>query len=249
MINTLAGRRMAITGAGRGLGAALAIVAADRGARPLLLGRQPANLKATGDTIRKRTGIDAPTIACDLADRASAAAAASMIAATHADIDGIIHNGTMWLPGPLEQLDDAQMESCIASAAVGALVLTRRLLPLLKAKPRADIHTVVSTSGLPNVPLLGASVAFRAAKAAQDGFVQGLADELSGTTVRVSAVYPGNITDLSPLDAEWDAARGPDDPLTNREVVEAVLFTLALPANACVRSLVIERSRSELFRR
>lgn len=236
----LRGRKLAITGAGRGLGAALAIVAADRGARPILMARSQANLDGVAATIATRAGHRPATVLCDLADAASCATAADRILAVHPDLDGIVHNGTMWLAGDLDNVTDEAMVQCVSSAAIGSLVLTRRLLPLLRNRPRADIHTVVSTSGLAHVALHGASVAFRAAKAAQDGFVQGLAEELAGTNVRVTAVYPGNIRDVSPLEAAWEEPRGPRDKLTNREVVEAILFTLTLPANAAVRTLVIE---------
>lgn len=238
-------RKLAITGAGRGLGAALAIVAADKGVKPVLLGRNPENLAGVAETIERRTSARPDTIACDLADPASVASAADTLLQRHPDLDGIIHNGTMWLPGAFETLTDDQMAQTVASAVTGALILTRRLLPFLKTKMRADIHTVVSISGLPNVRLLGASVAFRSAKAAQDGFVQGLADELAGTTVRVSAVYPGIIEDISPLEPAWVAPRGPRDPLTNREVVDSILFTLAMPPNVSIRTLVIERADSD----
>ena len=242
----IAGRKYAITGAGRGLGAALALVMADAGAKPLLLGRRSEALAQTADTIRARTGQTVETLTCDLADAASCAAAGGRLAREHPDLDGLIHNGAMWLPGSMADISDEDIQACIASAAVGALILTRHLLPILRSRADADIHTVVSTSGLPNVPLLDASVAFRAAKSAQDGFVQGLADELKQTSVRVTAVYPGNIEDISPLDPAWTEPRQPDGPLTNREVVDAVLFTLNLSPNAAVRTLVIERHRSDV---
>lgn len=241
----IAGRKYAITGAGRGLGAALALVMADAGAKPLLLGRRSEALAKTADTIQARSGQTVETLICDLADAESCRAAGARLAGEHPDLDGLIHNGAMWLPGSMADIGDEDIQACIASAAVGALILTRHLLPALKARADADIHTVVSTSGLPNVPLLGGSVAFRAAKSAQDGFVQGLADELKQTRVRVTAVYPGNIEDISPLDPAWTEARQPDGPLTNREVVDAVLFTLNLSPNAAVRALVIEQHRSD----
>ena len=243
----LSDRKLAITGAGRGLGAALAIVAADRGAKPVLLGRDQSKLDAVATTIGGRTGHVPDRIVCDLANPSSAAAAAEALETRHPDLDGLVHNGAMWLPGALETLTDEAMAGCVGSAVTGALILTRRLLPVLKSRTRADIHTVVSTSGLAHVRLLGASVAFRAAKAAQDGFVQGLAEELIGTPVRVSAVYPGNIQDVSPLDPAWSTPRGPRDALTNREVVEAILFSLSLPPNASVRTLVIERADCDVY--
>ena len=241
----ISGRKYAITGAGRGLGAALAVVMADAGAKPLLLGRAHETLAKTADTIQARTGQKVETLTCDLADVASCGAAGRKLAQEHPDLDGLIHNGAMWLPGSMADISDEDIQACIATAAVGSLILTRHLLPTLRSRADADIHTVVSTSGLPNVPLLEASVAFRAAKSAQDGFVQGLADELKQTRVRVTAVYPGNIEDVSPLDPAWAEPRQPDGPLTNREVVDAVLFTLNLSPNAAVRTLVIEQHKSD----
>lgn len=243
----IAGRKFAITGASRGLGAALAIVMADVGAQPLLLARKREALSGTVDTIRTRTGQTVETLTCDLADVASCSAAGRKLAQAHPDLDGLIHNGAMWLPGSMAEANDADIQACISSAVIGAMILTRHVLPILSARPDADVHTVVSTSGLANVPLLGTSVAFRAAKAAQDGFVQGLADELKQTRVRVTAVYPGDFKDISPLEPAWVEPRQPDAPLTNREVVDAILFTLNLPPSTAIRTLVIEQQGTDML--
>lgn len=243
----ISGRKYAITGAGRGLGAALAFVMADAGARPVLLARMSEALARTADTIQARTGQTVETLTCDLADAASCAAAGRKLVQEHPDLDGLIHNGAMWLPGSMADISDADIQNCIASAAIGSLILTRHVLPILGARADADIHTVVSTSGLPNVPLLGASIVFRAAKSAQDGFVQGLADELKQTSIRVTAVYPGDFEDISPLEPAWTEPRDPDDQLTNREVVDAILFTLNLPPNAAVKALVIEQHKGDML--
>lgn len=236
----VSGKKFAITGASRGLGAALAIVMADAGAKLVLLGRDHNALTETANAIEKRAGQRVETLTCDLSDAASSATAGEALCVRHPDLDGLIHNGAMWLPGSLESTSDADIQACISSAAIGSLILTRHVLPTLSARPTADIHTVVSTSGLPNAPLSGTSIAFRAAKAAQDGLVHGLAEELKHTRIRVTAVYPGNFEDVSPLEPAWNEPRQPDGPLSNREVVESILFALNLPANATVRALVIE---------
>ena len=101
-------------------------------------------------------------------------------------------------------VSDIEMRECVASAAIGALVLTRHLLTVLSARPNgADIHTIVSTSGLINRPLDTVSVAFKTAKTAQAGFVDGLAEELADTKIRVTSVMPGNFEDVSPEDSNW----------------------------------------------
>jgi NAD(P)-dependent dehydrogenase (short-subunit alcohol dehydrogenase family) len=236
----ISGKKFAITGAGRGLGAALAIVMADAGARLVLLARDGNALTETANAIHKRTGQVAETLACDLSDAASCAEAGEALARRHPDLDGLVHNGAMWLPGSLATTSNADIQACISSAAIGSLILTRHVLPILSARPSADIHIVVSTSGLPNAPLSGTSIAFRAAKAAQDGLVQGLTEELKQTSIRVTAVYPGDFRNVSPLEPAWNDPGQRDGSLTSREVVDSILFALDLPPSATVRTLVIE---------
>jgi len=233
-------RKYAITGASRGLGAALAIVMADAGARLVLLARTKEALRDTAHAIRNRTGQDVETLSCDLADRESCTTAGGLLAQAHADLDGLIHNGAMWLPGSMSDISDVDIQSCIASAAIGSLILTRHLLPNLMARQHADIHTVVSTSGLQNRPLDGGSVAFHAAKSAQAGFVQGLSYELAKSRIRVTAMFPGDFVDISPNDAMWNEPRVYDQTLSTRAVVEAILFILNNPPMVAIKSLVIE---------
>jgi short-subunit dehydrogenase len=243
----ISGKKIAITGAGRGLGAALAIVAADRGAVPILLGRSPGALEEVAAAIAGRVGARPDAVVCDLADLGSVAGAADRLAQRHADLDILVNSGAQWASGAFETQSDEAIQAVVGSAVTGTMALTRRLLALLRARPQADIHTVVSMSGLQYARLRGSSLPFRAAKAAQDGFVQGLVEELQGTQVRVTSVYPGIIEDVSPLVPAWSAVRAPDAMLSHREVVEAILFTLEMPAHTSIRSLVIERSRSDFL--
>lgn len=236
----ISNRKFAITGASRGLGAALAVKMADAGAQLVLLARTIDALQGTMDAILERTGQQVSGIACDLANSESATAAGQKLASEHPDLDGIIHNGATWLSGPLSDMSDLDIQSCIGSAAIGSLILTRHLMPILEARKDADIHVVVSTSGLHNQSLDGDSIVFKAAKSAQAGLVQGLSDELANSNVRVTAVYPGDFNDVSPINSRWNEPPKSDDMLSNREVVEAIFFILNLPPKVAVRSLVIE---------
>lgn len=244
---TLAGKTIAITGAARGLGAALAIVAADRGMLPLLLGRRPARLTATAELIEARTGRRPDCIACDLADLASVASAAVKVARLAPELDVLVNSGSQWSGGGFEAQTDEKIAAVVNSTVSGTMALTRRLLPLLKARPAADILTVVSMSGLPYARMRGSSVPFVAAKAAQNGFVQALTEDLIGTRVRVTSVHPGIIEDVLPTDPKWDQERSEADMLSDRNVVEAILYVLDQPANVAIRSLVIERARTDFL--
>jgi NAD(P)-dependent dehydrogenase (short-subunit alcohol dehydrogenase family) len=243
----LKGRKIVITGAGRGLGAALAIVAADRGMLPLLLGRSRGALEEVARAIEGRTGRSPDAFVCDLADVTSVREAAEQVATVHPDFDIVVNSGSQWVGGPLEKVTDEQLAAIVGSTVTGTIALTRRLLPLLRARPAADIHTVVSMSGLPYARLRGSSVPFVAAKAAQNGFVQALTEELVGTNVRVTSIHPGHIEDISPLDDEWQRPREASDQLSDRDVVEAILYVLDQPRNVAIRSLVIERAETEFL--
>lgn len=68
-----------------------------------------------------------------------------------------------------------------------------------------------------------------------------------GGKVRVTSVYPGIIESVSPLEAGWDRMRGEDEMLGERDVVEAILYVLGQPRNVAIRSLMIERARTEFL--
>ncbi|KAH7196332.1 uncharacterized protein B0J16DRAFT_101 [Fusarium flagelliforme] len=240
-------KKIVITGAGRGLGRALAIVAADQGAIPLLLGRSEEALQQVHNTIKSRTGISAPTFVCDLSDTTSVTNAANHITYSHPNIDILVNNGAHFTEGAFEKQSTDQVVSVVNSAVTGTMILTKELLPLLRQRSHANIHNVVSMSGLPYARLTGASLPFRAAKAAQDGFTQGLVEELHGSSVRITSVYPGLIEDVSPTDEAWDKQRDLSEGITNKDVVDTILYALCAPSNVSLRSIVIERTRSDFL--
>jgi len=245
----LQGRRIVITGVARGLGAALAIVAAEQGAEPILLGRDSERVGVTAAAIQARTGYAPPVVKLDLADAASVQQAGREVLDLRPELDVLINNGAAWQSGSLLEADPATLSAVIHSALTGTLLLTRSLLPALLRSPRADVVNIVSMSGLPNTPLLGASVPFYAGKHGQMAITNGLRQELMGTPVRVIGIYPPVIEAISPLDSEWDAApqRGKQQMVTTRDVVEAVLFSITRPRNCTMASLVLDADAGGIF--
>ena len=153
-----------------------------------------------------------------------------------------------WLPGRMDEHDALAISQTITGIVTGTLLFTRGLLPLLEKSGAGDILNVISISGIPNTPLHGASVAYFAAKHGQAGMNDGLRQELKGRPIRVSAVYPSNITDISPLESEaWNAVRPAQSWATNRDVVEASLFALSRPRHVTLASIVIDPDNGGLF--
>ena len=231
---------MAITGAGRGLGRAMAIVAADHGAEIVLLGRDPGALTEVADTIRARTGANCLVVRCDLGKPEEIAAACEVVLDANPRLDILINNGAPWLEGRLDELSDADIVSTVAAAVTGTILVTRGLLPGLRRSDCADIITVVSTSGIPGWDLEGASAPFHAAKHGQSGFSDKLRHELKGTGIRVSAVCPPDFDDADPADRSWNRAPAGDARISGREVVSTLLFMLTSPRTCSYPVVIME---------
>ena len=233
-------RRIAITGAGRGLGRALAIVAADHGAEPVLLGRDPIALAIVADTIRERSGRQAQVVRCDLAKPDSIASACEAVLDMNPRVDVLINNGAPWLEGCLDDLSDAEIASTVSAAVSGTILVTKGLLPGLRRSSCPDIITIVSTSGVTAWDLSGGSVPFYAAKHGQAGFCDKLRHELKGTGIRVSAIYPPDFDDADPMSASWNLPSDVDRVISSREVVSLLIFILAAPRTCSFPVVIME---------
>jgi short-subunit dehydrogenase len=234
------GKRVIITGAGRGLGAALAIVLADKGANLLLTGRSRENLTAIAEAIKLRTGTKPELRMLDMADASEVTLFAKALRDAGEPVDILINNAAQWLPGSMTDHDALSISQTIAANVTGTMLLTRGLVPLLEKSGAGDIMTVVSISGLPNARLQTASVAYAASKQAQAAISDGLRQELKGRPVRVQAVFPPYLEDLSPLDPAWNTPREASSAVTNRDIVETILFALERPRHVTLASIIID---------
>jgi NADP-dependent 3-hydroxy acid dehydrogenase YdfG len=242
------GKRVIVTGAGRGLGAALAVVLADQEAEVMLTGRNTENLTSLAESMRLRNGRKPALRILDMADPSAVTLLAKGLRDEGRPIDILINNAAQWLPGHMDEHDALAISQTIAANVTGTLLLTRGLIPLLEKSGGGDIMNIVSISGLPNARLQSASVAYAASKQAQAAISDGLRQELKGRPVRVQAVYPPYLEDVSPLnEAAWNAPRGAGSPATNRDIVDTVLFALSRPRHVTLASIIIDPDTGGMF--
>lgn len=248
-MNNLKGSTALVTGAGRCLGAALAVNLADHGCDVILAGRQEQALQAVSDLVQDRIGKRPETVVLDLASPASVETAVSRMAARHTALDILVNNGAAYLVTQGEPYSAVEVQGVIGSALTGTFLLTQGLLPVLHRSARPDIVTIGSVSGLPNAPLHSEVLPFYAAKHGQAAMAEGLRQMLAGTPVRSICIHPPYLDDIGPDDPEW--ATVPDRPkgsrATNRDVVEAVVFALTRPRHITLASLVIDADAGGLF--
>ena len=238
---SFAGKRIIVTGAGRSLGAAFSVVLADQGAEVIMTGRSTENLTSLAESIKDRVGKRPETHTLDMADIGAVTSFAKKMRDEGRALDILINNAAQWLPGKMDEHDAYAIAQVITGIVTGTLLFTRGLIPLLEKSGAGDIMNIVSISGIANTPLLGASVAYYAAKHGQSGMNDGLRQELRGRAIRVSAIYPSNLKDISPLnEAQWNVTPELTSYATNRDIVEAALFALSRPRHVTLASIVID---------
>jgi NAD(P)-dependent dehydrogenase (short-subunit alcohol dehydrogenase family) len=191
---SLAGRVILVTGAGAGIGRALAVAAAGQGAQVVLCGRTVRRLEAVHDAI---VGAGAPRTSIAPLDfeRAGAdeyAALADALQAGFGRLDGLAHlAGQLGERAPIEHYDVPTWMRVMHVNLNAAFILTRTLLPLLRASEDASVIFTGSSVSQSGRAFWGA---YAASKFGVEGLMQVLADETSATTrIRVNSVNPGKV--------------------------------------------------------
>ncbi|HEU0294527.1 MAG TPA: SDR family oxidoreductase [Anaerolineales bacterium] len=231
-----------VTGAARGLGAALALTLSDLGCNVVLCGRSLTALDIIAGYIESRAGRRPQRFALDLADTASVESAAKEIIQSFPTIDVLINNGAAWLGERATPYEAAEVMATINSALTGTFLFTQALIPTLQKSTRPDVVIIGSVSGLLNMSLQGVSVPFYTAKHGQTALADGLRQMFLGTQIRSLCIHPPWIEDMSPLDEEWNTVslRTKNERVTNRDIVEAVIFAITRPRHVTIASMIID---------
>jgi NADP-dependent 3-hydroxy acid dehydrogenase YdfG len=218
-MNLLQGRVALVTGASRGIGAAIAGTLAKAGAQVGIASRSGDNPGVEGALAQ----------ACDVRDPAALEA---MVAATvdrfgHLDI--LVVNAGVGAYGPFLDLPTADLEEMIEVNVKGALYAVRAALPELLKSDAADIVTIASEAGRRGLPN---EVVYCASKFAQVGMTSALDHELRDRGVRCTSVCPGGVA----TDFAMGHGRTPDMPqlagmMSADDVAQTVLFVLTRPRN------------------
>jgi NAD(P)-dependent dehydrogenase (short-subunit alcohol dehydrogenase family) len=186
---TLEGRRVLITGAARGIGAALAERLHQRGARIALLGLETERLAA----VAARCG-DAPWASCDVTDRAAVERTISTSVDALGGLDVVVANAGVAAQLPLVGGDPAVMEHTTAVNVLGVYYTLRAAGPHI-SHPRGYAVPISSVGAAVHLPLMGA---YNASKAAVEALGNTLRIELRPSGARVGVAYFAEIdTDMT----------------------------------------------------
>jgi len=210
---TLRGGVTVLTGAASGIGAALAVDLARRGAHLALVDLNAAGLEATAAQARA-AGVTVSTHPMDVADHAAVAALPAAVLERHGRVTVLVNNAGVALGGMFGQVA-AEDFDWLMEINFGATVrLTRAFLPALAREDAAQLVNVSSIFGIIAPP---GQTAYAASKFAVRGFSESLRHELqtSGSPVGVTLVHPGGVRTAISENARL--ARGLDAAQVARE--------------------------------
>jgi NAD(P)-dependent dehydrogenase (short-subunit alcohol dehydrogenase family) len=229
----LTGQVAVVTGAGRGIGRAVAAAFAREGAFVVLASRSPREIASVQRDIEAAGG-RALAVATDVRQEPAVAALVSRALAEGGRIDCLVTAAGLAAFGPVADAKTADWDQLMAVNLRGAFLCCRAVLPAMTARRHGtiiNIGSVVTSRTLPG------SAAYTASKYGLLGFSRVLAEEMRPHGVRVGVLSAG-ATD-TPL---WDAVPSPPDRalmLKPEQVARAAVFMAALEPGATLEGLSI----------
>ena len=186
----LDGRVAAVSGAGSGIGRAIALRLAAEGADVVLAGRSADSMEQVAEQIRT-TGRRALVVAMDLRDPVSIDAAAQAAVGEFGRVDVLVNNSGIGGPSaPLVEMSLEEWEDTLRVNVTGTMLACRAFLPGMIARRSGSVVVIGSVTG--KRPLVNRTP-YAASKMALVGLVRTLAWELGSSGVRVNLVSPGGV--------------------------------------------------------
>ena len=204
-----------VTGAGRGIGAAIATSLARLGAHAVLCGRTVSAIQATAAAIASEGG-SSTAVECDVTDLRSVESMAARIEDLFGRLDILVNNaGVGGGNSPLHELAPEVWQQVMNTNLRGVYYCIRSLAPLmirLRSGHIINISSLAGKNALPN------GAAYSASKWGLNGLTYSVAEELRVHNIRVSVICPGSVhTEFSP-----HAGKNPDKMLQPGDVAHAV---------------------------
>lgn len=228
----LQNKKAIITGAGKGIGKALAIALAKEGVHLGLIARTTADLETLQQQLGSEYGIKVHIASADISEQSEATSAVSKLIEELGSVDILINNAGIAKFGTLVDMDPTDWERIIRVNLMGTYHVTRAALPHMLEQQSGDIINVASTAGERG---FATGSAYCASKFALLGMTESLMQEVRKSNIRVVALTPSTVN--TELAVNTGLKIGDEDRMMQPEdVAELALATLKLPKRVFVKT-------------
>ena len=222
-----------VTGAGRGIGRAIALAFAARGARILLCARTASEIRDAAARCSEAGG-SGLALRLDVREEAEIEALAKTVGREFGRLDVLVNNAGIYTSAPVAETTSAAWRETLETNLTGPFLLTRTLLPLLRRSAKGHLFMIGSIASRQAFAECGA---YCASKFGLLGLTEVLREELRGDRIRVTSVLPG-ATDTAAWVGKGSDAERPR-MVRAEEVAEAVVAAYALPSSSSVDEITI----------
>ncbi|MBG6186069.1 3-ketoacyl-ACP reductase [Flavobacterium petrolei] len=220
-----------ITGAGKGIGKAIALALAKEGVNIILVARTQEEIDSVAAKVRSLR-VKALAITADVADINSVNAAVEKALAEFGTIDILINNAGIAAFGKFLELEPTDWERIIQVNLMGTYYVTRAVLPNMIERQTGDIINISSTAGLSGNALTSA---YSASKFAVLGLTESLMQEVRKHNIRVTALTPSTVaTDMA---KELKLTDGnPETVMQAEDMAELIIAQLKLNRRVFIKN-------------
>jgi short-subunit dehydrogenase len=225
--------KIIITGAGKGIGRAMAFMFAEKGFDLALCARTKSDLgKLKSEIEFFKPGCQIITQVCDVSDKEQLQAFAETVLTRWNGVDILVNNAGVFLPGQVINEKEGTLEQLIETNLYSAYRLSRHIAPVMMAKRKGHIFNVCSIASLNAYPNGGS---YSISKFAMLGLSKALREELKPFNVRVTSLLPGaTYTD------SWSGSDLPEARFMKAEDIAQIVYDIySLSANTVVEEIVL----------
>jgi len=224
------GKVAVVTGAGRGIGRAIAVELARQGARVVVAARNVTELEETANMAGSATVIPTDVRKKDDVERLLGHAASQL-----GPIDILVNAAGIGVAGPVVDFSDSDYDAVLDTNLKSIFFASRCVLPSMIERRTGHIVNIASIAGKVGSANLAV---YCASKFGVVGFTQALAEEVRQYGIRVSLICPGS-TDTSFLGSSSKSSKSRDKMLSPADVAHAVMSIVTQEPNSFISEIVI----------